>query len=48
MLSLNEFPFPGVAALVGFGKTLASAKKHDPTFFSKGMTGELGMVIPII
>ncbi|CAO1339843.1 unnamed protein product [Diamesa tonsa] len=33
----------GVAALVGFGKTLASAKKHDPTFFSKGMTGELGM-----
>lgn len=33
----------GVSALVGFGKTLATAKKKDPSFFSKGMTGSIEM-----
>lgn len=37
------FVFLGISAAVGFGKTLASAKKADPNFFSKGMTGSIEM-----
>ncbi|KAJ8978424.1 hypothetical protein NQ317_019662 [Molorchus minor] len=27
----------GISALIGFGATVASAKKHDPVHFDKGM-----------
>jgi hypothetical protein len=33
----------GVSAAVGFGRTLATAKKTDPNFFNKGMTGSIEM-----
>jgi len=33
----------GISAAVGFGRTLATAKKTDPSFFSKGMTGSIEM-----
>lgn len=35
--------FSGISAAAGFGRTLASAKKTDPNFFSKGMTGSIEM-----
>lgn len=35
--------FSGISAAVGFGKTLATAKKKDPSFFGKGMTGSIEM-----
>lgn len=33
----------GISAIIGFGATLASAKKQDPTYFNKGMIGSLEM-----
>ncbi|XP_044266287.1 transmembrane protein 242 [Tribolium madens] len=33
----------GISALVGFGATLAAAKKQDPKFFGKGMEGSRTM-----
>lgn len=35
--------FLGISAAVGFGRTLATAKKTDPNYFSKGMTGSIEM-----
>lgn len=29
----------GISALVGFGTTVASVKKKDPAFFSRGLAG---------
>lgn len=29
----------GISALVGFGSTVASVKKKDPAFFSRGLAG---------
>jgi hypothetical protein len=32
-----------MSALVGFGATVASAKKNDPAYFSRGMVGSREM-----
>lgn len=34
----------GISAAVGFGRTLATAKKADPNYFNKGMVGSIEMV----
>lgn len=33
----------GISAIIGFGATVASAKKQDPKYFDKGMIGARGM-----
>lgn len=33
----------GISAAVGFGRTLATAKKADPNYFNKGMVGSIEM-----
>lgn len=35
--------FLGVSAVVGFARTIATAKKSDPSFFDKGVAGSKGM-----
>ena len=32
-----------MSAAVGFGRTLSTAKRSDPNFFQKGMTGSIEM-----
>lgn len=39
----HNFNFGGISAAVGFGRTLATAKKTDPNFFNKGMVGSIEM-----
>lgn len=45
LFSQNHLAISGVAAGVGFGRTLATARKTDPSFFQKGMTGSIEMPI---
>lgn len=33
----------GMSAIIGFGTTVAAAKKQDPKYFNKGMTGSIEM-----
>ncbi|XP_044733210.1 transmembrane protein 242 [Chrysoperla carnea] len=33
----------GLSAAIGFGTTLAAAKKQDPKYFDKGVVGSIGM-----
>ncbi|XP_055540815.1 transmembrane protein 242 [Wyeomyia smithii] len=33
----------GISAIVGFGKTIMTAKKSDPQFFDKGVQGSIAM-----
>lgn len=42
-VKINKLRFSGISAAAGFGRTLATAKKKDPNFFNKGMTGSIEM-----
>lgn len=33
----------GMSAIIGFGTTVAAAKKQDPKYFNKGITGSIEM-----